>query len=56
MATHPGSLAGKSHRQRSLWDTVHGVAKSWKQLSTHTTVFTDNHFPECILVVRNERI
>ena len=29
MATHSSTLAGKSHGQRSLVATVHGVAKSW---------------------------
>ena len=28
MATHSSILAGKSHRQRSLVATVHGVTKS----------------------------
>ena len=27
MATHSSILAGKSHGQRSLWATVHGVAE-----------------------------
>jgi len=29
----PVFLPGESHGQRSLWATVHGVAKSWTQLS-----------------------
>ena len=29
METHSSILAGKSHGQRSLVGSVHGVAKSW---------------------------
>ena len=34
----PIPLLGKSHGQRSLQDTVHGVAKNWTRLSTGTHV------------------
>ena len=33
MFTHSVLLAGESHEQRSRWATVHGIAKSWTQLS-----------------------
>ena len=29
MATHSSVLAGKIHRQRSLWPAVHRVTESW---------------------------
>ena len=38
--THSSILAGKSHGQRSLVGSVHGVAKSWTWLSTHTHTHT----------------
>ena len=34
MATTPVFLPGKFHRWRSLAATVHGVAKSWTELSS----------------------
>ena len=40
MAAHSVSLPGKSHGRRSLVQaTVHGVAKSWTQLSDFTFIF-----------------
>ena len=37
MATHTSILVGKNPRDRGAWwVTVHGVAKSWTQLSSHT--------------------
>ena len=39
MATHTSILVGKNPRDREAWwATVHGVAKSWTQLSMHTHV------------------
>ena len=39
MATHSALLPGKSHGQRSLVATVHGVSKSRTQLSDFTFTF-----------------
>ena len=39
MATHCSNLAGKCHGQRSLVDSVCGVAKSQTGLSTHALFF-----------------
>ena len=40
MATHSGILAlGNPMDREAWWVTVHGVAKSEKQLSTHTHAF-----------------
>ena len=36
MATQPAFMPGKSHGQRSLVATVHGVSKNWTRLSMHT--------------------
>ena len=33
-------LPGESHGQRNLWATVHGVAKSWTQLSNLALMHT----------------
>ena len=38
MATHSSILPGNSHR-RSWYAVVHGVAKSWTQLSNFTFTF-----------------
>ena len=37
----PVFLPGKFHGQRILWAAVHGVAKSQKQLSTHTLSYAE---------------
>ena len=40
MATHTSILVGKNPRDRGAWwVTVHGVAKSWTQLSDFTFTF-----------------
>ena len=40
-------MHGESHAQRSLWATVHSVAKSWTRLSNlahmHTNMNPDDH-------------
>ena len=35
MATHSSFLPRKLHEKGIWWAIVHGVAKSWTQLSTH---------------------
>ena len=42
MATHSSTLGLENPRDRGAWwATVHGVAKSWTQLSTHTSICTN---------------
>ena len=36
MATHSSVLAWETLDRRTWWVRVHGVAKSWTRLSTHT--------------------
>ena len=45
MATPSSILAWRSHTQRSLWATVHGVAKSHSRLSDSTAATTGPPVP-----------
>ena len=57
MATN-SNMPGESHGQRSLRATVHGVSKSWTQLSVHTQEYSPHRLlltPRALRLARPPR-
>ena len=43
---NPVFLPGKSHRQKTCWATVHGITKSWTQLSDWVCTYSIHATPK----------